>query len=1341
LAFLGLIGLALFGFYSLGLPILVLMTRKRVGELEAQIWLLQHDLAAVRRLLEGGRAVAPAAPAEPAPAPVPASVPAADFAPAPFAPASTPYEPREPAPAAEAIAAETTIPGAPEARDASPFSPPSLAAAQPPREAIARELAGPAWPPVPSAPAVDEPTLAAAEPAAPDLAGGEPAAAEGRATPPPMPPPSAAAPPADVPPPVDAGPHWTDLRRFNWESLVGVKLFSAIAGVALLLAGVFFLRFSLDHGWLQPPVRVAIGVIVGLALLGLCELKVARHYRVTANALDAAAIGILFATFFAAHSLWQLIPAAVTFLLLVIVTTVAVLLSIRRESLFIAVLGLLGGFAAPALLSTGQNNPFGLFGYLLLLNAGLAWVARVRRWPLITALTLVLTTIYQWGWVMKFASAADLPLAAGIFLVFPLVSMFTIAMGGRFAHARRSSSANAEGAAGAEGAESAEDEDEGGDGGASQTRGKIRMPRFGETSGTGAVLPLLLATYVAAVPQYGARYGILFGFLLCIDVGLFAVSLARRSAALHLTGAATTLVVFAIWLGLSYGGAAWPAVLGIVAVFALLYLFAPVAAARLSRPLDGPGAWAIYAAPLLLAAFPVLVAIEPAIATPWLLFGALALLLIVIAGFAIVYGAAPVYFVAATLAIFTEALWSARYLTASRVHAGLLIYFAFTLIYVAVPLVARRFQRELRPRGASLVPVLGALLLAFFLNGPDVIGSHVIGVNVAHVSLWGLAGLVALALTVITVESAAARQPWMAPLAVALSWFLLGAWWAAASDAAIVLQGLLVVAALALLTIGVSVWMRRRVPETGPEQVSQIDANLALSLTGHLFLAGVLASPPLATPPWPALGVLFALTLALTVTTLYLRRAVLHVAGVVASAGVLLVWAASIDAAPWPLAAIGSALALLVYALATLRLSSRAGDDGTRLFAIAAVGAAIVGELIAIVAGASGAAPGYGLLAAAHVIWIVTLMTLGVRHGWSRLVYVPLLLATVAVAQWSSTHGGAESWGAQILFAGAIYVCFLAYPLALGRRVHADIEPYRAAVFASVPFFFLAHEALLDGGFASVIGALPVAQALLMLVLLARLLRLEPPGARALGRLALVAGAALAFVTVAIPLQLEKEWLTVAWALEAAAVAWLYRRIAHRGLLVTSAALLAVVFLRLAINPEVFVHAPRGNARIINWYLYTYVTAAACYFAAARLLARTDDRLRPGWPRVSAILPAAGVALLFLLLNIEIADYYSTGATLTFRFSATLAQDLTYTLGWGIFALALLAVGIRGRNRPARMASIALLLITVLKCFLHDLGRLGGLYLVASFVGLAVCLALVALALQRFALAQPKDAA
>ena len=93
----------------------------------------------------------------------------------------------------------------------------------------------------------------------------------------------------------------------------------------------------------------------------------------------------------------------------------------RRDSLFIAVLGLLGGFATPILLSTGENRPIPLFGYLLLLNVGLAWVAYRNGWIILSTLTLVLTTLYQWGWVARYLDAAQVPLAIGIFTIFPLI--------------------------------------------------------------------------------------------------------------------------------------------------------------------------------------------------------------------------------------------------------------------------------------------------------------------------------------------------------------------------------------------------------------------------------------------------------------------------------------------------------------------------------------------------------------------------------------------------------------------------------------------------------------------------------------------------------------------------------------------------------------------------------------------------------------------------------------------------------------------------------------------------------------------------------------------------------
>ena len=113
-------------------------------------------------------------------------------------------------------------------------------------------------------------------------------------------------------------------------------------------------------------------------------------------------------------------------------------------------------------------------------------------------------------------------------------------------------------------------------------------------------------------------------------------------------------------------------------------------------------------------------------------------------------------------------------------------------------------------------------------------------------------------------------------------------------------------------------------------------------------------------------------------------------------------------------------------------------------------------------------------------------------------------------------------------------------------------------------------------------------------------------------------------------------------------------------------------------NPEVLTYEPRGAMRIFNWYLYTYLLSAAALFLGARWLSKTDERIAGNRP--SMFLPAAGVIVLFFLLNIEIADFYATGPTIMFRFGATVSQDLTYTIGWLVFGMALLASGIYVRN-------------------------------------------------------------
>jgi uncharacterized membrane protein len=396
-----------------------------------------------------------------------------------------------------------------------------------------------------------------------------------------------------------------------------------------------------------------------------------------------------------------------------------------------------------------------------------------------------------------------------------------------------------------------------------------------------------------------------------------------------------------------------------------------------------------------------------------------------------------------------------------------------------------------------------------------------------------------------------------------------------------------------------------------------------------------------------------------------------------------------------------------------------------RRFTIATLTALFLGDAVAIAANAFSPATLFAPQLAAHLLILAGILAV----AWiadahkAAVLAVPLLAAAAFLS-------GAPTPGRQLAFAAAIYALFLAYPLLLRARVKQRIEPHLAAMLAGVPFFFLARTAIRAAGFGDVMGLLPIAQAVLTMILLWQLLRIEAAGVRMLSRLALVAAATLAFITVAIPLQLHNEWVTLGWALEAAALVWLFRRITHRGLLTWSLALFAAVFVRLVLNQNVFAYHPVSHMPIVNWYLYTYLVAAASFFAGATLLPRDDVRTR-------GALAAGGTILLFAVLNIEIADYYSTGRALTFNFfSSSLAQDLTYTIGWAVFAVAMLIAGLALHSRPARIAAIVLLLATVLKCFLHDLARLGGLYRVGSLLGLALSLVLVGVLLQKFVLAR-----
>jgi uncharacterized membrane protein len=311
------------------------------------------------------------------------------------------------------------------------------------------------------------------------------------------------------------------------------------------------------------------------------------------------------------------------------------------------------------------------------------------------------------------------------------------------------------------------------------------------------------------------------------------------------------------------------------------------------------------------------------------------------------------------------------------------------------------------------------------------------------------------------------------------------------------------------------------------------------------------------------------------------------------------------------------------------------------------------------------------------------------------------------------------------------YAVFGLFPFLFWKQAKKSVVPWLVAALAGPAQFFLIYK-IASAAFANpYMGLIPAAFALPSVASLIRILRFFPAEAACrTPALALFGGVTLFFITLIFPIQLDREWITIGWALEGAALLWLLHRVPHEGLKVLGVALLLTSFIRLALNPAVLHYHPRSDTPILNWYLYAYGVVSACLFMGARWLAPPRNFLRT--VNVVPILNGLGAVLAFLLVNIEIADYFSTGRTLTFEFSGNLARDMTYSLAWAIFAFVVLFIGIRGQLRGARYGGMGLLCLTVLKIFLHDLWSLGGLYRIGSFIGLALVLIPVSLLYQRF---------
>ena len=866
-----------------------------------------------------------------------------------------------------------------------------------------------------------------------------------------------------------------EMPTIDWEQFMGVKLFAWVGGFALFLGAAFFVKYSIDHGWITPLMRVCMGFVLGAGCIaGGLRLR-SKNVAVTVQALCASGISILYADVFAAHSFYQFIGTVPTFLLMIVVTTLAFLLAVRLDSKFVAYLGLVGGFLTPPLLSTGVDNPLGLFGYIAVLDIGVAAIAIRQKWgPLATAAGIG-TVMMEFGWVFKFFEPAKVYTGGGVFLLF--AAMF----GGIYLLALNR---------------------------------KMDSKWFEYPASFVPLFAVVFTFFMLNHSALGARPDLVLTYLIVVNV-LMAALLFK------------------------------------------------------SNQLD------------------------------------------------------TAYFTAGVFSFLLLLRWSLQYMTLELLPWGLAYDFLFAVLHAICPALLRRPQNDNRSLFLGRLSPLAMILLIMFSLLRETANSFLIWPFIFLLDAVAIFAGVVLAAT------------WVVVGALVLT-MVVGLVWITTLPSAAGLPGILAIVTLFSAGFFAISLVIDRLPFKkffSPRQPSVSD---------DLF-SGIQISVVAVTLPFVLLSV-----------------------------------AAAQFALPNPSMVFACALAMDILLLALARYR---GVD--------------VGSVVGLVG------------------------SIFVEYVWYVKNFEPAL------------------FGVFFPWAIGFFGLFFITPTVLQRKKKDSPFLWMVSAAAGPASFYLVWQCVEKTVGAGFIGIVPALFAALYLLMVMHAVKsISEDSADRTTIIAALTGVLLLFISLIFPLQFSKQWITIGWALEGAALIWLYRRLPHNGLKAWATALLLISFARLALNPAVLAYHERTGVPIFNWYFYTYGIVTACLMIAAWLW-RPQDELQFGI-KPGSLFNALGTILLFLLVNIEIADYFSSGPTLIFQFSGNLAQDMTTSLAWAVFAFSLLVAGIRLSNKSARYASLALLVVTIMKLFFHDLWRLGQLYRVGSLIGLAATLILVSFLYQRYVAEKPK---
>jgi hypothetical protein len=333
----------------------------------------------------------------------------------------------------------------------------------------------------------------------------------------------------------------------------------------------------------------------------------------------------------------------------------------------------------------------------------------------------------------------------------------------------------------------------------------------------------------------------------------------------------------------------------------------------------------------------------------------------------------------------------------------------------------------------------------------------------------------------------------------------------------------------------------------------------------------------------------------------------------------------------------------------------------------------------------------------------LTLFCFWLSYGWWLVNWTDFIIPTESI----NVHFSRELTFGLLSIGFAMFFLWVPWWVVLCRRAVRSTD--LAMMVANATAYFAASYQILDPAYHQYMGLFTVALAVAH-VGTAKLLSIREQREPSV----LAVGVSLAFLTLAIPIQLAGFRITIAWALQASALAWLAARYKNERLNFTAWAIFAMVLVRL-FGFDAWMDSSAFGLRFL-----TFTVSAAGLWLAARFA-------QFGLP--AAVPYICGHLVMLWNLGMEVVGWAERN---TAPADLPSVETMAISILMALYALVLVILGVATRTVINRVLGLGLMGVVVAKLYLGDIWELSRIFRITAFMALGVVLLLVSYLYSRF---------